>query len=174
MQLRTCLENAWLRLQTLPRFHAHFVSPTFHTLIKNTQTAHFVQREKISMCISSCENWNTQCPDESMLNTGRQLCGNGIHEFSEEWDTSDLASPLHKCCINCKLQTGFYTDPPCSTRCGDFLVANNVEECDSPGDFSCNMYTCKNQNFRQNVELWVVQVPKYLRIKNSIDARNVS
>jgi len=34
-------------------------------------------------------------------------------------------------------------DPPCSTRCGDFQVAENIEECDSPGDFSCNMYTCR-------------------------------
>jgi hypothetical protein len=108
---------------------------------------------KTSKCIACCEKADTQCPDENTPLSVQQLCGNAIHDFSEECDSSDFKSALHTCCTNCKLNVGYYEDPPCSTRCGDFQIAQDVEECDAPGDFSCDMYTCHKKFIQTNTEL---------------------
>jgi hypothetical protein len=108
---------------------------------------------KTPKCIACCEKSDTQCLDENTPQSVQQLCGNAIHDFSEECDSSDLNSPLHTCCTNCKLNIGYYQDPPCSTRCGDFQIAKDVEECDAPGDFTCDMYTCRKIYLQMNTEL---------------------
>jgi len=120
-----------------------YCEPDISYLDENSNKCTFCAAKTSSNCISCCQNRDTQCRDNDLLENVQNSCGNGIHEFSEECDTSDLDSPLNQCCLNCKIKTGFYMDPPCSTRCGDFQVAENIEECDSPGDFSCNMFTCK-------------------------------
>jgi len=104
-------------------------------------------------CTECCGKSDTQCPDEDTPQTLQQLCGNAIQDFSEECDSSDANSPLSTCCTNCKLNVGYHEDPPCSTRCGDFQIAQDVEECDAPGDFTCDMYTCRNTTLQKNVEL---------------------
>jgi len=130
-----------------------YCEPDISYFDNNLNQCTFCTPKTSSDCISCCQNRDTQCQDEDLLENAPNLCGNGIHEFSEECDTSDLNSPLNQCCLNCKIKTGFYMDPPCSTRCGDFQVAQNIEECDSPGDFSCNMYTCRKILLQKNSEL---------------------
>jgi len=103
-------------------------------------------------CTACCGKSDTQCPDEDIPQSLQQLCGNAIQDFSEECDSSDVNSPLHTCCTNCKLDVGYYEDPPCSTRCGDFQIAQDIEECDAPGDFTCDMYTCRKTALHKNVE----------------------
>ena len=105
------------------------------------------------LCSTCCQNKDTLCvaPPESL--SAAQLCGNTIHDFTEECDGTDLNSPLRSCCNNCKLDQGYYSDPPCTTRCGDFVVAIGIEECDSPGDFTCDMFQCKNVTRNRNNEL---------------------
>jgi len=103
-------------------------------------------RANSTKCTACCGTSDTQCPDEDTPQSLQQLCGNAIQDFSEECDSSDVNSPLRTCCTNCKLNVGYYEDPPCSTRCGDFQIAQDVEECDAPGDFMCDMYTCRNKN----------------------------
>jgi len=104
-------------------------------------------------CTACCGRSDTKCPDEDTPQSLQQLCGNAIQDFSEECDSSDANSPLNTCCTNCKLNVGYYEDPPCSTRCGDFQIAQGVEECDAPGDFTCDMYTCRKTTLHKNVEL---------------------
>jgi len=96
------------------------------------------------LCSACCQNKDVSCIAPTKALSAAELCGNIIHDFSEECDESDLNSPLRACCTNCQLDQGFYSDPPCTTRCGDFVVAPGIEECDSPGDFSCDMFQCKN------------------------------
>jgi hypothetical protein len=95
-------------------------------------------------CSACCQNKDVSCIAPTKPLSAAELCGNIIHDFSEECDESDLNSPLRACCTNCQLDQGFYSDPPCTTRCGDFVVAIGIEECDSPGDFTCDMFQCKN------------------------------
>jgi hypothetical protein len=106
-----------------------------------------------STCASCCNTRDMYCADQSVSLSAQALCGNRMHDFSEECDESDQDSLLHTCCTDCKLNTGYYNDPPCATRCGDFLVAHPVEECDSPGDFQCNMFQCTFVLNRSRTEL---------------------
>jgi hypothetical protein len=72
------------------------------------------------------------------------LCLNQVHDVVEPCDPTDRASPLHGCCRDdCTLVPGFYSFPPCSTICGDGIVAPPVETCE-PGTSArmCNV-TCQ-------------------------------
>jgi hypothetical protein len=74
----------------------------------------------------------------------QSLCLNQVHDVVEPCDPTDRASPLHGCCRDdCTLVPGFYSFPPCSTICGDGIVAPPVETCE-PGTSArmCNV-TCQ-------------------------------
>jgi len=61
----------------------------------------------------------------------RSLCLNQVHDVVEPCDPTDRASPLRGCCRDdCTLVPGFYSFPPCSTICGDGIVAPPVESCE--------------------------------------------
>jgi len=104
-------------------------------------------------CTACCGKSDTQCPDEDTPQSLQQLCGNAIKDFSKECDSSNVNSPLNTCCTNCKLNVGYYEELSCSTPCGDFQIAQGVEECDAPRDFTCDMYTCCKTTLHKNIEL---------------------
>lgn len=74
-------------------------------------------------------------------------CGNGQHTLDEVCDHADTDSRLQPCCTSdCKLKTGFYAFPACSTICGDGITAQGVEECDDIRA-DCDLSTCQNVSF---------------------------
>jgi hypothetical protein len=72
------------------------------------------------------------------------MCGNSVHNFGEQCDYTDKTTEIHRCCSqdSCKLMPGYYTDPPCSTICGD-NIKTAAEECDNFDDPNCDTLTCK-------------------------------
>lgn len=74
------------------------------------------------------------------------FCNNKFIDFGEQCDASAINTPTSSCCsdFTCVLLDGYYVYPPCSTICGDGIVAGS-EECDSSIDSNCDIVTCKNR-----------------------------
>ena len=98
-----------------------------------------------AVAVSCCQNKDATCvaPETRVLEKG--LCNNRLHDMEEQCDKTALLTPHATCCTsNCTLQSGFYVSPPCSTICGDAIVAAGVEECDEPGmSQNCDPVTCQ-------------------------------
>ena len=74
------------------------------------------------------------------------FCNNKFIDFGEQCDASAAHTATASCCsdFTCMLLEGYYVDPPCSTICGDGIVAG-LEECDNNSDSNCDMATCQKR-----------------------------
>ena len=72
-----------------------YCEPNISYFDDNINKSTFCTPKTSSDCISCCQNRDIQCQDKGLLENTQNLCGNGIHEFSEECDTSDRDSPLN-------------------------------------------------------------------------------
>ena len=80
------------------------------------------------------------------VEASNSFCNNNFVDFGEQCDASAKYLKTASCCTDstCLLLEGYYTDPPCSTICGDNIVAG-LEECDSFADSNCDMTTCNRK-----------------------------
>jgi len=71
------------------------------------------------------------------------FCNNNFVDFGEQCDASAANTATAACCTDssCMLLEGYYVDPPCSTICGDGIMAG-TEECDDMDDLRCDMTVC--------------------------------
>jgi len=85
---------------------------------------------------------DAHCPSVT-LTVPLSLCNNKFVDFGEQCDASATHTETAACCTDstCMLMQGYYVDPPCSTICGDGMLAG-AEECDDMTDLQCDMTTC--------------------------------
>ena len=78
------------------------------------------------------------------------LCLNGRHDYGEACDPTDVNLALVHCCTaQCTLLPGYHVGQDgCEARCGDQVVAAEVEECDDLADPMCDAVTCKKVGLR--------------------------
>jgi len=83
------------------------------------------------------------CP-ETLRVGSNGFCNNGFVDFGEQCDASATNTATAACCtaLTCTLLPGYYTDPACSTICGDGILAG-LEECDDMNDLHCDIMTCR-------------------------------
>jgi len=105
------------------------------------QTERSCLQDRSYMQCSATRDSYCQVSEQAASNT---FCNNGFLDFGEQCDASAKQSKTAACCVDstCQLITGFYSDPACSTICGDGIRAG-AEECDSIDNLQCETTTCR-------------------------------
>jgi len=119
-----------------------FYNAKYQQCTKCTLPTSLICHESVTPVACSATR-NTHCPPVSIQITN-SFCSNNFLDFGEQCDASAKYTKTSECCTDttCMLLDGYYTDPPCSTICGDNIVAGS-EECDSLTDSQCDMTICK-------------------------------
>jgi len=108
--------------------------------------ARFLQCDTGVKYVACTAERDAHCPTAASQVAG-SFCNNDFVDFGEQCDASAKYSKTAACCTDstCVMLEGYYTDPPCSTICGDGIVAG-LEECDSLTDSRCDMVFCTNKS----------------------------